>query len=69
VILVATDANIKQGDVPWMVPIDTVGNDFCVLTPGVGFEDDRLQHRRPGELGDISRANSGESNREEDERL
>jgi hypothetical protein len=30
----ATDADIGQGDVPWVVLTDTEGNEFCVLTPG-----------------------------------
>ena len=29
----ATDADIGQGDVPWVVLADTEGNEFCVLTP------------------------------------
>ncbi|MDQ1605676.1 MAG: hypothetical protein QOJ18_43 [Microbacteriaceae bacterium] len=30
----ATDADIGQGDVPWVVLTDTEGNEFCVLTAG-----------------------------------
>ncbi|WP_104201461.1 VOC family protein [Cryobacterium sp. Y29] len=30
----AVDADIGQGDVPWVVLIDPEGNEFCVLTPG-----------------------------------
>jgi len=30
----AADANIGQGDVPWVVLTDPEGNEFCVLTPG-----------------------------------
>jgi hypothetical protein len=30
----AADADIGQGDVPWVVLTDTEGNEFCVLTPG-----------------------------------
>jgi hypothetical protein len=30
----ATDADIGQGEVPWVVLADPEGNDFCVLTPG-----------------------------------
>ncbi|MGO4857363.1 VOC family protein [Arthrobacter sp. 2MCAF14] len=30
----ATDANVGQGDVPWVCLADTEGNEFCVLTPG-----------------------------------
>lgn len=30
----AADADIGQGDVPWVVLIDPEGNEFCVLTPG-----------------------------------
>ena len=30
----ATDADVGQGDVPWMCLTDTEGNVFCVLTPG-----------------------------------
>ncbi|MET4781100.1 VOC family protein [Glaciihabitans sp. UYNi722] len=30
----ATDADIGQGDVPWMVLTDIEGNEFCVLAPG-----------------------------------
>lgn len=28
------DADIGQGDVPWVVLTDPEGNDFCVLAPG-----------------------------------
>ena len=30
----ATDADVGQGDVPWMCLADSEGNEFCVLTPG-----------------------------------
>ncbi len=30
----ATDADLGQGDVPWVCLADTEGNEFCVLTPG-----------------------------------
>ncbi|MCI0141496.1 VOC family protein [Arthrobacter bambusae] len=30
----ATDADVGQGDVPWVCLADTEGNEFCVLTPG-----------------------------------
>ncbi|MDJ0378782.1 VOC family protein [Cryobacterium sp. PH31-L1] len=30
----AMDADIGQGDVPWVVLTDPEGNEFCVLTPG-----------------------------------
>ncbi|HEY5222168.1 MAG TPA: VOC family protein, partial [Microbacteriaceae bacterium] len=30
----ATDVDIGQGAVPWMVLADPEGNNFCVLTPG-----------------------------------
>lgn len=30
----ATDADIGQGDVPWVCLADPEGNEFCVLTPG-----------------------------------
>ena len=30
----AVDADIWQGDVPWVVLTDPEGNEFCVLTPG-----------------------------------
>lgn len=30
----ATDADVGQGDVPWVCLADPEGNDFCVLTPG-----------------------------------
>ncbi|MGO4689172.1 VOC family protein [Glaciibacter sp. 2TAF33] len=30
----AADADIGQGDVPWVVLTDPEGNEFCVLTPG-----------------------------------
>ena len=29
----ATDADIGQGDVPWVVLTDIEGNEFCVLAP------------------------------------
>jgi hypothetical protein len=30
----ATDADVGQGDVPWVCLADAEGNEFCVLTPG-----------------------------------
>ena len=30
----ATDADVGQGDVPWVCLADSEGNEFCVLTPG-----------------------------------
>jgi hypothetical protein len=30
----ATDADVGQGDVPWVCLADPEGNEFCVLTPG-----------------------------------
>ena len=30
----AAEADIGQGDVPWVVLADTEGNEFCVLSPG-----------------------------------
>jgi Glyoxalase-like domain len=30
----ATDADVGQGDVPWICLADIEGNEFCVLTPG-----------------------------------
>lgn len=30
----ATRVDIGQGDVPWDVPADPEGNEFCVLRPG-----------------------------------
>ncbi|MEV7646929.1 VOC family protein [Arthrobacter sp. NPDC089319] len=30
----ATEADLGQGDVPWVCLADTEGNEFCVLTPG-----------------------------------
>lgn len=30
----AMDADIGQGDVPWVVLTDPEGNEFCVVTPG-----------------------------------
>ncbi|MGM0931186.1 MAG: VOC family protein [Actinomycetota bacterium] len=30
----ATDADVGQGDVPWVCLADAQGNEFCVLTPG-----------------------------------
>lgn len=30
----ATDADVGQGDVPWVCLADTEGNEFCVLSPG-----------------------------------
>jgi hypothetical protein len=30
----ATDADVGQGDVPWVCLADSEGEDFCVLTPG-----------------------------------
>ncbi len=30
----ATDADVGQGDAPWMCLADVEGNEFCVLTPG-----------------------------------
>lgn len=30
----ASDADVGQGDVPWMCLADPEGNEFCVLTPG-----------------------------------
>ena len=30
----ATDADVGQGDVPWLCLADPEGNEFCVLTPG-----------------------------------
>ena len=32
-VLGASDADIGQGDVPWVVLADPEGNEFCVLTP------------------------------------
>lgn len=29
----ATDADVGQGDVPWVCLADSEGNEFCVLTP------------------------------------
>lgn len=29
----ATDADLGQGDVPWVCLADTEGNEFCVLSP------------------------------------
>ena len=30
----ATEADVGQGDVPWVCLADSEGNEFCVLTPG-----------------------------------
>jgi hypothetical protein len=30
----ATDADVGQGDVPWVCLADSEGNEFCVLGPG-----------------------------------